>query len=113
MKPTIVWSLRAQDAWDRLVGGPPVSPWPNTPRTIRDLRERLPDIFEGVIARKPLDFSREHTMKCTVQRTGYQRRGDPPPPEEPREKLLELCYRFADEGRVVEIISVASPKYPI
>ena len=110
MKPTIVWSLRAQDAWNRFVGGPPASPWPKTPRAIQDLRERLPEIFEGVIARQPLDFSREHTMKCSVLR--YQRHGDLPPPGEPREKLLELRYRFADEGRVVEIISVASPKYP-
>jgi hypothetical protein len=80
---------------------------------IQDLRERLPEIFEGVIARQPMDFSDEHTMKCTVQRAEYQRRRHPPPPEERREKLLELRYRFADEGRVVEIISVASPKYPI
>src|SRR5688572_7262292 len=113
MKPTIVWSLRAQNAWDRLVGGPAGSPWPNTARKIRDLRERLPDIFEGVIGRQPLDFSREHTMKCTVERTEYQRRNHPPPPEERREKLLELRYRFVDEGRVVEIISVAGPKYLI
>ncbi len=77
------------------------------------MRDRLPEIFEGVIARQPLDFSREHTMKCSVERTEYQRRYHPPPPEERCEKLLELRYRFADEGRVVEIISVAPPEYPI
>jgi hypothetical protein len=93
--------------------GVPVARWPNTPRTIRDLPEQLPDIFESIAARQPLDLNREHTMKWTKQRKGYQKHGEPPPPEGPVEAWLELRYRFLDEGRIVEITSVTSPTHPI
>jgi len=41
-----------------------------------------------------------------------QKRGQPPPPEQPIEEWLELRYRFVDAGQMVEVISVTSPEIP-
>jgi len=112
MKPIIIWSLRAQAAFDRAMDLK-FSLVPNRHEIIDRFRESFAEGLARMAARKPIDCAAEHTVKYQSQRKPYQKRGDPPPPEQPIEDWLEVRYRFVDDGQAVEVISVTSPKYPI
>jgi hypothetical protein len=112
MKPVIIWSLRAQAAFDRAMELQ-FALVPNKDEIIVRFRQRFAEGVAQMAARKPIKPLTEHVVKYTIQRKPYQKRGHRAPPEEAVEDWLEVRYRFVDDGQTAEVISVTSPKFPI
>ncbi len=86
---------------------------PNKQKIIDQFRQHLIEGVERMAAREPFDATTEQVVKYTMQKKGYQKTGDPPPPEEAVEEWLEVRYRFVEDGKTAEIVSVTSAKFPI
>lgn len=129
MKPAIVWRLRDQAAFDRAMELQ-FGRFPN--KKIIDLfLERLNIAVERAAVRTSFDPNAEHSMKIGVKRVAYQVRPVKPPvtpgnqvqpsrkpaekitaPVEPAEEWLEVRFRFVDDGKTAEIVSVTSKNFP-
>lgn len=114
MKPAIVWQLRDQAAFERALDLQ-FSRVPKKDEMIDGFRRRFVEGVERMASRTTFDPTAEHMVKYTSQQMGYSPRkpGEQGSPPGPVEEWLEVRYRFVDDGKTAEVVSVRSAKFDI